>query len=259
MSLLEILVRGTIIYLALCLLLRVVLKRQAGKVSLSDLLVVSIIAGVCRNPLVKDAYSITDGVLVTATVLGWSFAVDWLCYYVPLIHKFLHSPPLPLIQQCQVLRENLQHELMTESTLKSKLRRAGVREPAEVAEAWMEGDGHVSVIKKRDLLEESAQQESDKPTPGADNHGPQPQANRGPERNGVPAETSSPTDAEVRAFLEAARKLEDKVARHQQAIAAHQQEMADVQAALSRFGFRMKLPAHGRTGKAKTLHEQERP
>src|SRR5947199_9261897 len=90
MSLLEVLVRGTLIYLAVCLLLRVVLKRQAGKVSLSDLLVVTLVAGVCRNPLVRDAYSITDGVLVVATVLSWSFALDWLSYYVPFIHMLLH-------------------------------------------------------------------------------------------------------------------------------------------------------------------------
>jgi hypothetical protein len=38
MSLPEILVRGTLVYIVLCLLLRIVLKRQAGRVSLSDLL-----------------------------------------------------------------------------------------------------------------------------------------------------------------------------------------------------------------------------
>src|SRR5262245_22074137 len=43
MTLPEILIRGTLTYLALCLLLRVVLKRQIGKVSMSDLLVVSIV------------------------------------------------------------------------------------------------------------------------------------------------------------------------------------------------------------------------
>src|SRR5436305_14944567 len=80
MSLPEILVRGTLIYLAICLLLRVFLKRQAGKLSLSDLLVVTLVAGVCRNPLVRDAYSVTDGVLVVMTILAWSYAVDWICY-----------------------------------------------------------------------------------------------------------------------------------------------------------------------------------
>src|SRR5258708_31524846 len=98
MSLVEILIRGTFIYLALCLLLRVVLKRQAGKVSMSDLLVVSLVAGVCRNPLVKDAYSVTDGVLVVATILGWSFLLDWLSYRFAFIHAIMHAPPVLLIR-----------------------------------------------------------------------------------------------------------------------------------------------------------------
>src|SRR2546423_1521051 len=78
LSLLEIVLRGTVIYVGLCLLLRVVLKRQAGKVSLSDLLVITLVAGVCRNPLIADAYSIPDGLGVVAVVLLSSYAADWL-------------------------------------------------------------------------------------------------------------------------------------------------------------------------------------
>jgi uncharacterized membrane protein YcaP (DUF421 family) len=96
MSLPEILVRGTFVYLSVVLALRVILKRQAGKVSMSDLLVVTIVAGVCRNPLVRDAYSITDGILVILTVLGWSFALDWLSYYIPFVHVLFHPKPVPL-------------------------------------------------------------------------------------------------------------------------------------------------------------------
>ncbi len=148
MTLPEILIRGTFTYLGLCLLLRVVLKRQAGKVSMSDLLVVTVVAGVCRNPLIKDAYSITDGLLTMATILIWSYLLDWLSYWIPAIHRILHAPPILLIRDGQLLHPNLQGELMTESQLHSKLRRKGVADAAEVAEAWMEGDGHVSVIKK---------------------------------------------------------------------------------------------------------------
>jgi uncharacterized membrane protein YcaP (DUF421 family) len=151
MSLVEILVRGVATYVGLCLLLRVVLKRQAGKVSMSDLLVVTLVAGVCRNPLVKDSYSITDGLLVVTTVLGCNFLLDWLSYRSRFIHALMHSPPVPLIRDGKVLHDKLEGELMTESQLRCKLRRHGVREPCEVVEAWMEGDGHVSVITKHRL------------------------------------------------------------------------------------------------------------
>jgi uncharacterized membrane protein YcaP (DUF421 family) len=51
MSLPEVLVRSTLVYVGVVLLLRVILKRQAGKVALSDLLVVAVVAGISRNPL----------------------------------------------------------------------------------------------------------------------------------------------------------------------------------------------------------------
>src|SRR5262245_15709741 len=103
MSILEIVIRGTVTYIGICILLRVVLKRQAGKVSMTDLLVVSLVAGVCRNPLVADAYSITDGLLVIGTVLIWSYLLDWLSYHSRLIHAILHAPPVLLVRNGEVI------------------------------------------------------------------------------------------------------------------------------------------------------------
>jgi uncharacterized membrane protein YcaP (DUF421 family) len=196
MSLPEILIRGTLVYLALCLLLRVVLKRQAGKVSMTDLVVVSVVAGVCRNPLVRDAYSVTDGVLVVATVLAWSFALDWLSYCVPPVHRLLHAPPVPLIRDGRVLHDHLRHELMTESQLCCKLRGHGVREPADVAEAWMEGDGQVTVIKQ----------------PGAGGETPRGRPATADQRDVGQPESAPSGDG--RSLADAARELAREVTRH---------------------------------------------
>jgi uncharacterized membrane protein YcaP (DUF421 family) len=148
MSLPEILIRGTVIYLSVVTALRLIMKRQAGKVSMSDLLVVMLVAGICRNPLIADDYSITDGVLIMLTILFWSFALDWLSYHIPFVHSLSHPKPVPLIQDGVVLKENLAGELMTQQQLISKLRLNGVNDPKVVAEAWMEGDGHVSVVRR---------------------------------------------------------------------------------------------------------------
>src|SRR5205807_10296315 len=78
----------------------------------------------------------------------WSYALDWLSYHFAFVHKLLHPGPNLLIRDGRVLSENLRHELMTESQLCCQLRQAGVKDPAEVDEARMEGSGTVSIIRK---------------------------------------------------------------------------------------------------------------
>ncbi|HEY1378222.1 MAG TPA: YetF domain-containing protein [Gemmataceae bacterium] len=156
LSLLEIVLRGVVIYVGLCLLLRVVLKRQAGKVSLSDLLVITLVAGVCRNPLVADAYSVPDGLGVVAVVLLSSYAADWLSYHSPLVHKLMHPPRVELIRDGVIMHDSLRRELMTENQLRCQLRQKGMADPADVAEAWIEGSGEISVVPKKDTAVEDA-------------------------------------------------------------------------------------------------------
>jgi uncharacterized membrane protein YcaP (DUF421 family) len=156
LSLLEIIVRGVLVYVGLCLLLRIVLKRQAGKVSLSDLLVVTLVAGICRNPLVADAYSVPDGLGVVAVVLLNSYAADWLSYRSPLVHRLMHPQRVELVRDGEVKHDNLKRELMTEAQLRCQLRQKGVSGPAEVAEAWIEGSGEISVLKRIDRAVENS-------------------------------------------------------------------------------------------------------
>src|SRR5947209_6964675 len=148
LSLPEILIRGAAVYVVVVLLLRLIPKRQAGQVSLSDLLVIGLVAGVCRNPLVADGYSLFDGLGIVCVVLSCSYLMTWLSYHVRFVHRITHHDPTLLIRDGRIERQSLRHELMTEDRLISKLRGHGVTDPKEVAEAWLEGDGEVSVIKR---------------------------------------------------------------------------------------------------------------
>lgn len=77
----EIVLRGTLTYLMLFFLLRIVLKRQSGTVGITDLLVVVLIADAAQNAMAADYTSITDGFLLVATIIFWSYAIDWLGYH----------------------------------------------------------------------------------------------------------------------------------------------------------------------------------
>lgn len=144
--LLEIIVRGTIVYVGLFFLLRLVLKRQAGAVSITDLLVIVLIADAAQNAMAADYRSISDGLLLVSTILFWSYFLDWLGYHFRPVQRLINPPPLPLVKQGQVLYRNMRKELITEGELMSKVREQGVETLKEVRAAYMEGDGSISVI-----------------------------------------------------------------------------------------------------------------
>jgi uncharacterized membrane protein YcaP (DUF421 family) len=146
---LEIVVRGTLVYLALFALLRFVLKRQAGAVGVTDLLVVVLIADAAQNAMAGDYRSVPDGVLLVAVVVGWSYALDWLAHRFPRVGRLVHPPPLPLIERGRLNRKNLRAELLTRDELMSQLREQGIKDLAEVERAYMEGDGKVSVVTRK--------------------------------------------------------------------------------------------------------------
>lgn len=144
--LLEIFIRGSLTYLALLFLLRMILKRQAGTVGMSDLLVMVLIADAAQNGMADDYKSLPDGILLVATLIFWNFALEWLGYHFPRLERFLHPDPLPLIQNGQMIEHAMKRELITESELLSQLRQQGIRNLGEVERAYLEGDGHISVI-----------------------------------------------------------------------------------------------------------------
>lgn len=143
---LEIVVRGTIMYLALVLLIRVIFKRQS--LGLTDLLVIVLIADAAQNGMAGEYTSVADGLLLVATIISWAYALDWLGYHVPAIERLIQPSPLPLIERGKLVRRNMRAELVTIEELKAQLRLEGIEEIAEVERAWLEGDGELSVVRK---------------------------------------------------------------------------------------------------------------
>lgn len=148
-SIAEILIRGTVMYLILFLMLRFVLKRESGTVGITDMLLVVLLADAAQNGLTGQYRSITEGVLLVATLIFWSYTLDWLGYHVPGLHRLVYPRSLPLVKAGKILWSNMRRELITEDELKSKLREQNIENMDEVKEAYMEGDGQISVIKYR--------------------------------------------------------------------------------------------------------------
>lgn len=154
--LLEIFLRGTLTYLSLFILLRLILKRESGGMGISDLLVVVLLADAAQNALADDYTSIPDGILLVATIIFWSYTLNWLGYRFPVMQRLVHPPPLPLVKDGKLNYRNMRRELITEDELKSVLRSQGVENLENVKEAHMEGDGTVSVVEYPENKREKA-------------------------------------------------------------------------------------------------------
>lgn len=152
-SLLEIFIRGTIMYLAMFALLRV-FRRQAGSFSIADLLVIVIIADAAQNGMAGDTKSVTEAILLIVTIILWDFFLDWLGFKSKIFERILEPEKLEVIKDGKFLRRNMRKEMITVEELESQMRQSGIETVEEVKTGSLESDGHFSFIKK----EESGEQ-----------------------------------------------------------------------------------------------------
>ena len=145
--LIEAFLRGTVIYLALFAMMRFLAQRGAvAGASLTDLLVLVLITEAATNSLAADYNSITDGIILAAIVIFWSYAVDWLSFHFRPIRRLAYPRPVKLIENGEFVRENMKRELVTEEQLRGQLRVEGVEDVEEVKEASIERNGQISVV-----------------------------------------------------------------------------------------------------------------
>ena len=158
-SVVELILRASIMYLLILAGFRI-FRRDAGSLSVSDLLVVVLIADAAQNGMAGEYKSLTEGVIVVATIFGWNYALDWLAYRFHLVHWLLHPPPLLLVRNGQLQHRNLRAEAITKDDLLAQLREQGVEEVTSVKKCFLESDGRLSVIRSES--EPSARRPNDR-------------------------------------------------------------------------------------------------
>ncbi|AOB32019.1 hypothetical protein AKI39_16875 [Bordetella sp. H567] len=147
MSPIEIVIRGTLTYWFIFILLRLAGRRDVGSLGIADLLVVVLIADAAQNAMAGEYKAVPDGMVLIATIVFWSFVVDRVAFAFPIVRPFLMPPKLCLVKDGQLQRRAMRRESITSDELASELRQKGVEDISEVRRAYLEPDGSVSVIK----------------------------------------------------------------------------------------------------------------
>jgi uncharacterized membrane protein YcaP (DUF421 family) len=146
---LELFIRGSVIYLFILVLMRL-LRREPGTIGIADLLMVVLIADASQNAMAGDYNSIIDGLILVLTIVFWNYLFDWLSLRSRTIERFTYPPAVPLLQNQKINKVNMRKQFVTEEQLMSILREHGIDRVADVKSVFLEGSGHVSVIPADD-------------------------------------------------------------------------------------------------------------
>jgi uncharacterized membrane protein YcaP (DUF421 family) len=219
-SLLESFLRGTMVYFALVVLFRIILRRQrGGSVGMGDLMLLILMSECVSQALTSQFNSIPNGVVSVGALLFWNYVTDCLSYRWNWFHKLLQSDPLQVVRDGRPIPENMRKERMRDDELAAELRKQGVDDVAKVKAAFVEAEGDTSIIQ-------------------AEGGGA---AAGGPSEEWA-ADPSHPPefDAALRHFLEAARQLHQAASWHDEQAAEHRRLAAEARGVLSRHGVRPK-------------------
>jgi len=144
----ELLIRGSLLYLGILFLMRVLPRRTGGELATMDLVFILLIAEAATHGL-GEYTSITDALITIMTLMFWNYMINMLCFYFPFFEKLVSAPPLLIVKEGRLLRRNMRREYITQEELMENLHKKGVGDLNEVKAAYVEADGHISVISKK--------------------------------------------------------------------------------------------------------------
>lgn len=148
-SVAEKLVRSVAVYLFLLVAFRLCGKRQLGQLSAFDLVVLLIISNVVQNAVIGNDNSLGGGLIGATAILLLNLVVAYVTFRFKRADRVVEHSPTLLVRHGRVLRDNLRRERLGPRDLRAALRHHGVVSIRDIRYAFLEEDGHVSVITGR--------------------------------------------------------------------------------------------------------------
>jgi uncharacterized membrane protein YcaP (DUF421 family) len=150
-TLLDIVARTVIIYLAVLLGLRLTGKREVGQMTPFDLVLLILIANSVQNAMTGPDNSVSGGLVAAATLLLLNFLVSRVVFRNRGLRRFVEGTPTILVHNGQLIHKNLSNEHIAPEDLLQALREHGVSSSQDVGLAVLEIDGSISVLRKDEL------------------------------------------------------------------------------------------------------------
>lgn len=144
---LNLVIRALVVYLAVLIMLRVSGKRQLGQMGATEFVAILLISNAVQNSMNGGDNSLSGGLLLALVLVGLSSLISYLTYRSRFFSAVFEGTPTLLIHKGKIIPKHLARERMTESELRTLLRKQGLHDLLEIDTAILEADGTLSVVK----------------------------------------------------------------------------------------------------------------
>ena len=190
-----VILRTAIVYVCLVLGFRFLGKREAGQLSTLDLVVLLVISNAVQNAMVGQNTSLIAGLVAAGVILVLDLALHAAADRWAPLRNALDGEPTLLVDHGKILFENLRHEGISDRELAVALRQNQLLTADEALYVFLETNGQISVIPRRD---DGAESGDDDGPPDLDGAGEDP-------AGGSPSVPSAPAPI-VRRFFHRRRR-----------------------------------------------------
>lgn len=146
LPIMEKVLRAAVGYAFLLIAFRVLGRRELGRLTNFDLVVVLVIANVLQNAMIGHDTSLTGGLIGAATVLVLNALVAAAVYASRRVERIVDGDPVVIVADGRLIRSTLRRELITENEVLAATRNAGIQQLADVRLAILESTGEINVF-----------------------------------------------------------------------------------------------------------------
>src|ERR1700712_2335641 len=154
MPIVELFIRGSVMFWFLVIVFRVVLRRDVGSMGITDFLFVVLLGDAAQNGMIGEGTSASDCIVLISTLIFWNVAIDWATWRFAAVERLFASRRLCLVRNGRRNRRNMRREFISDAELMSKVREEGLEDLSKIKFMYLESDGEISLIRMPDAPED---------------------------------------------------------------------------------------------------------
>ena len=145
----ELVIRATVVYWLLWILLRLAGKRELAEMTPFELIVLMVMGDLIQQGVTQEDMSVTGAALSVSTIMLWTLAFSYLNFRSHKLAGLLDSTPAIVVADGTIDNKMLAVHRLSLDDLLDEARNNGIGRVSDIKYAVLEADGKISFIRHR--------------------------------------------------------------------------------------------------------------